>query len=307
MVVLGSFGTQKEKRQQESVLYDSSKNLKSRANIVREIDLAKVLKRRGAFQDKFDKAKWHTSLGVISVTGPKFMNWAQGVGGGGAIDLVIHLEKFDFKTAVCWLEDNFSSSVQTSNEKKSLPQKSFTLPKRDDNKMPGVTNYLEHHRGIPPRIINRLTSTGKLFADYRGNAVFVLLGKGKRAVGAELRGTTNLRWRGMAKGSKKSRGFFYIRNQASRKIVLCESAIDAISYFVLQPDCLALSTSGAHPNPAWLPILIRRGFDVFCGFDSNKTGDIIAKKMMGQYPSVKRLRPFKNDWNDVLRSKARLI
>ncbi len=127
-------------------MYDSFKNLKSRANIVREIDPVNVLKRTGAIQDRFDKAKWHTSLGVISVTGPKFMNWSQGVGGGGAIDLIIHLEKFDFKTAVYWLEDNFPSHLQTPNERISLPQRSFSLPKRDDSKLPGVMKYLEYRR-----------------------------------------------------------------------------------------------------------------------------------------------------------------
>ncbi len=281
--------------------------MKNKTDIVREIDLTEVLKRTGAVKDKCDKAKWRTPLGVISVTGPKFMNWSQGVGGGGAIDLIIHLKNFDFKTAVFWLSDNFPSYSQTSPEINSLQKSHLMLPRRDDNKLSGVMNYLEHRRGIPQRIINQLISSEKLYADYRGNAVFLLLGKEKKAVGAELRGTSDLRWRGMAQGSKKSRGFFYIRNRDSKQIILCESAIDAISYFALQPDCLALSTSGANPNPAWLPILIKRGFKIFCGFDSNKPGDIIAKKMIGHYPSVKRLRPNKNDWNDVLRSKAGLV
>ena len=35
------------------------------------------------------------------------MNWNQGVGGGGAIDLAMHLNKLGFKAAVEWLCHRF--------------------------------------------------------------------------------------------------------------------------------------------------------------------------------------------------------
>jgi hypothetical protein len=41
--------------------------------------------------------------------------------------------------------------------------------------------------------------------------------------------------------------------------LLCVSAVDAVSYFTLQLDCMAISTSDAHANPAWLNILIDKG------------------------------------------------
>ena len=71
-------------------------------------------------------------------------------------------------------------------------------------------------------------------------------------VGAELRGTTERRWRGMAPGSQKDRGFFAIPAEARATLVLCESAIDALSCFALHPDYRCLSTAGARPNPRWL-------------------------------------------------------
>ena len=79
--------------------------------MVRHIDLKEALNRTGAIKDNIDKAKWRTCQGVISVTGQKFINWSDGaIGGGGAIDLIIHLKQYDFKTAVSWLFDNFSIS-----------------------------------------------------------------------------------------------------------------------------------------------------------------------------------------------------
>ena len=148
-----------------------------------------------------------------------------------------------------------------------------------------------------------LIRSGKLYADKRSNAVFLLLGKEKKVVGAEIRGTNHSRWHGMASGSKKGLGAFYVKSQNTKKIVLCESAIDALSYFALHPDCMAASTSGANPNPAWLPLFIAKGFEIYCGFDNDETGERAANKMIHLYPMVRRLRPTKHDWNDVLRSQ----
>jgi len=53
-----------------------------------------------ATTDPHDPAKWHTDQGVLSLTGPKFMNWNHGVGGGGAIDLVMHLRQLSFGQAL---------------------------------------------------------------------------------------------------------------------------------------------------------------------------------------------------------------
>ncbi len=273
--------------------------------MVRHIDLKEVLNRTGAIKDNIDKTKWRTGQGVISVTGQKFINWSDGgIGGGGAIDLIIHLKQYDFKTAVSWLFDNFSiSGSHMSNNTKPAIQPALRLPQKDDKNLSRITNYLKYDRFVPPELINFLVKSAKLYADKRANAVFLLLGKEKTVVGAELRGTTTKRWRGMATGSRKDLGCFYIKRSHTNKMVLCESAIDALSCFALNRDFITLSTSGANPNPAWLTTFINKGFEIYCGFDADEIGDTIADKMIRRYPSVKRLRPTKHDWNEILQSK----
>ena len=274
-------------------------------SVVRNIDLKSVLKLTGAIEDKFDKTKWHTCQGVLSISGTKFINWNQYVGGGGAIDLIIHLKNYDFKTAVLWLSDNFPyDAIKSSPEIKNISKQELKIPKRDNTKLPKVVNYLVNVRCIPSSLIKYLINSHQLYADPRGNAVFLLLGKEKTVVGAELKGCNNIRWQGMSGGSKKDLGCFYIMKSKSM-IVLCESAIDAISYFVLNPNSLAVSTSGANPNPVWLKLFINKGFDIYCGFDSDKVGDNLAKNMIDLYPTVRRLRPPKHDWNDVLINKIK--
>lgn len=277
--------------------------VRQRAHRLRSIPLEDVLRAGGARRDRADKAKWHTARGTISITGMKFMNWNQSVGGGGAIDLAIHLNGFDFKAALEWLARHFPVCDHPEH---APPPRRFVLPPPDARKLPAVKRYLVHDRALPAALLYSLLDSGRLYADTRGNAVFLLLGEENSPVGAELRGTTRARWRGMAPGSHKDLGYFSLPASCATTIVLCESAIDAISCFALYPDRLCISTSGARPNPRWLPSLLQQGYRVYCGFDSDSTGEDTAQKMMALYPNVRRLRPAQHDWNDVLKSHATL-
>ena len=271
------------------------------------INLQDVLNETGAIQDTRDTRKWHTQQGVISVTGRKFMNWTRGEGGGGAIDLVIHLFEWDFKTTIRWLCETFSLPERHTGQYPIPSNSVFSTPKRDDAKLSRVLHYLSETRALPQTLCSTLIQEGTLYADARGNAVFLLLGKEKQPVGAELRGTSRIQWRGMAAGSGKDKGFFYVKREQTKKLVLCESAIDAVSCATLHPEYTTVSTSGARSNPLWMHALLRRGFDIYCGFDSDETGDNAAELLMSRYPQVKRLRPHLHDWNDILIEKRRLL
>jgi len=276
----------------------TSDEIRDRLHQLRAIPLESVLLATGGKRDPQDKAKWHTAKGAISITGMKFMNWSQGRGGGGAIDLAMHLNGLDFKDAVAWLRRRFP----LRDHSPSLPPvRPLTLPPPDPSKLGIVKQYLVHHRGITPALMDSLVELGRLYADTRGNAVFLLLGEENRPVGAELRGTGPARWRGMAQGSQKDLGYFFIHPPAPKMIVLCESAIDAMSCSLLHPSSLCVSTSGARPNPRWLPLFLSQGVPVYCGFDADSPGDAMAQQMIALYPAIHRLRPADHDWNDVLK------
>ena len=98
-------------------------------------------------------------------------------------------------------------------------------------------------------------------------------------------------WRGLAPGSQKDLGCFSIPATPLPSLILCESAIDAISCFALHPHHRCLSTAGARPNPRWLQPLLDQGCQVYCGFDADPTGDDMACAMIALHPTVKRLRP----------------
>jgi len=164
-----------------------------------------------------------------------------------------------------------------------------------------VRRYLTECRRLAPSFLEPLIQAGRLYADSRGNAVFLLVaGKAQRPVGAELRGTGPRVWRGLAPGTRKDLGYFWIGPQGFREIVLCESAIDAMSCFQIYPQYICISTAGVRSNPPWLPGLLARDFELHCGFDADGPGDAAAARMMALHAAIRRLRPPAHDWNDAL-------
>jgi len=295
-------------------------DFRRRADRVRDLPLETVLTLRNAVRDPRDRQKWHTEQGPLSITGQKFTNWHRNTGGGGAIDLVMHLADFDVSAAVAWLEQHSPAghaiagitghhasnnqhaalSVPPTNQAGKL-----RLPARDASKLRRVQNYLTQHRNLSSLVLEPLMEAGKLYADNRGNAVFLLVaGRANHPVGAELRGTGTRVWRGMAPGTRRDAGYFWVGAKEPKRVVLCESAIDAISCYMLHPDRVCISTSGARPNPPWLRVILDRGYEVDCGFDADLPGDATSREMIRLYPNIQRLRPAAKDWNVVLTSPS---
>ena len=307
----------------------ASDNFRRRGDAVRSIPLQTVLTEWGAERDRNDRSGWRTERGPLSVTGSQFFNWHRNQGGGGAIDLVMHLGELNYRSAVAWLEQHLgsvaavSTAASTSND--DSPRSSglhakakvrpLCLPAANPDNLQRVRRYLIEQRCLSANLIEPLIESGKVYADGRGNAVFLMVaGKPNRSVGAELRGTGRRVWRGLAPGTRKDEGCFWIGNggsekaPGSQKIVLCESAIDAISCFQLQatqPDwpCICISTAGVRPAPTWLVPLMSRGYEIYCGFDDDKPGNAASHQMITRNPSIKRLRPLAHDWNDALVSR----
>ncbi len=271
------------------------------AQAVRGIPLTEILPHLEAMPDRQDKARWKTPNGVISVTGMRFYDWHRQAGGGGAIDLVMHVRKLDFKSAVFWLRDVLALPT-TTVDTMPAPPRVFRPPAPCERNLPLAIHYLERQRCVPETVLAPLIRNRRIYADHRANAVFLLQNPQGQSVGAELRGTTRVPWRGMAPGSCKATGFFAAGPEDADSVVLCESAIDALSCHALHPAARAISTAGATPHPAWLSDLIATGKRIACGFDTDDAGENAAQTMIARHPAIGRLRPSRHDWNDDLRA-----
>lgn len=271
---------------------------------LRRTPMAAILRATGAQPDARDQSKWRTTRGVLSVNTTKFINWNSAQGGGGAIDLAMHLNNLNFNAAIQWLDQRFQSPHPPAPPRSTITNPKLVLPAPDNHHLDRVRNYLTKQRRLPQTLIEPLIQTGEMYADRHANAVFLLLGKENTPVGAELRGTQTQQWRGLAPGSRKDHGYFAAGNPSKQQAILCESAIDAISCATIYPDHLCISTSGARPNPAWLPPLLTQGWCIQCGFDADTTGDRIAQAMITIHHTIQRLRPPLHDWNDTLIASA---
>jgi len=222
----------------------------------------------------------------------------------------MHLNNHTFKDAVDWLAGLPAASQparfpvsQPTSPSHAPDSRPLALPVPVADTLPSVLRYLNLQRRLPLDLLRSLIDSGDLYADHHANAVFLLRGEQNDTVGAEVRGTGSRSWRGMAPGSRKDRGYFAVGPTSPNASILCESAIDAISCLLHHPHALCVSTSGARPNPHWLPVLIATGPPIYCGFDADPTGDHMAQSLIARHPLVQRLRPPLHDWNYTLRPR----
>jgi hypothetical protein len=284
-------------------------DFRRRADAVRSIPLETVLTHWGAQRDRRDRNQWRTDRGPLSVTGARFFNWQLEQGGGGAIDLVMHLGNLEPQAAVVWLQQHLGGTAAAASSVRGdapPPSRALRLPRANLAQWDRVRRYLIGPRCLAVSVLEPLFDAGKVYADRRGNAVFLMVaGKPNRPIGAELRGTAGSVWRGLAPGTCKDAGYFWVGAPRSRTIVLCESAIDAISCYQLHSmrsstECICISTAGVRGDPPWLQPLIARGYDIYCGFDDDEPGEAASCQMLTRHPSIQRLRPPAHDWNDAL-------
>ena len=293
------------------------------AHQVRNLDLAAVAASLGLEKDRRDKNKWKDAAHTISVTDGKFMDWLADKGGGGAIDLVMHVRKVDFKEAVQWLSgQTLTAHAQSQPQPGSKEPRPLELPQRDEGQWTTVRQYLVETRGLPAEWIDHFHSQGLIYADDHRNAVFLRYSDHKNdqawgrhnPTGASLRGTRNLEhpFHGLAPGSSREDGWFWLRSGKGevQRVVLTESPIDAISLAVLEKEkstqdskvSIYLSTDGSGAVPtAALKALLDRDGQVIAAFDADRAGEKMAWRIAEVLPGITRMSPAQGkDWNDRL-------
>jgi hypothetical protein len=173
--------------------------------------------------------------------------------------------------------------------------------------------YLENERAIPALALQYWRFEGRVKMDRHSNAVFPHFDN-DGLCGYELR---NSGFKGFASGGTK--GLWLSKSiSADRRLVICESSIDAISFAVLFPDGHARYGSiGGKLSPAQ-PDLIRaqidllpQGGEIVAAMDSDDAGRQLAEAIEKSFSATgrtdltfRRQEPngFK-DWNDLLRAR----
>src|SRR5205809_5380643 len=100
------------------------------------------------------------------------MNWHCSQGGGGAIDLAMHLNHLAFPAAVRWLERQFLIPPQAPPVQ--LSPRRLSLPPPDPHHLPAVTLSLLQQRAIPGSLTQYLLVSGQPYVDACAIVVFAL-------------------------------------------------------------------------------------------------------------------------------------
>jgi 5S rRNA maturation endonuclease (ribonuclease M5) len=294
------------------------------ADKVRDIPLEQVAHELGLDPAPKDKHKWEHENHTINITGSKFYDWQHLKGGGGAIDLVMHVNSCDFKQAVAWLNDRLgegamlqAASYHVREIAQNEPAPKFTPPVQEQSKWQQVKTYLTRERRLPSSLVDSLHQQELVYADDKQNAVFIRRSLDEETItGATLRGTAGAdnTFKGLALGSKRNAGWFHFQRGGHsgtpiQRAVLVESPIDAMSFAVLDRTdsrkTIYLSTDGAGMVPLeFLRTLPNKS--VIVAYDNDQPGNLMALHVMEQLPNSVRKSPKAKDWNEELKNMFNL-
>jgi hypothetical protein len=177
--------------------------------------------------------------------------------------------------------------------------------------------YLERRRALPRALLAMDRFAGRIRGDNMGNAAFPHF-DAEGLSGYELK---NVEFTGFASGGRKA---LWLSHEYSgdNRLVLCESAIDALSHAVLFPDNRTRYGSiGGKPNPQQ-PELIRAAIrrmpkyaKIIAAMDADEDGGKLSDMVREQVQLSERddlvfirEEPFGHkDWNDALRAKPQTV
>ena len=114
-----------------------------------------------------------------------------------------------------------------------VEQPSLRLPGPVPAHWSAVRDYLTRALFLDPALLEQCRHSGTLYADHRRNAVFTCRDLTRHTVGVELVGTDPLpdasTFKGLAPGSCRDRGGFWLASSPDPPTAIPESVVDALS------------------------------------------------------------------------------
>ena len=249
----------------------------------------------------------------LKISNGKWYWWSRGIGGRSAIDYLMASEGIPLVEAVRRVNRvTGGDKVLLSAPPLPMPARPFALPRQNVNNE-CVLDYLQK-RGIDSNVLDMCIFNGTLYEDIRHNCCFVGYDETHIPRYAMLRSSrVSCSFLQEVAGSDK-RYSFSLPTTESSKLYVTESAIDALSLYVLRgytPDNY-LSIAGANtPHGTTLPLALEhylalhQQIDTVClCLDNDRTGLQAAKAIQARLPERYRseLLPPKEgkDYNEQL-------
>ncbi|WP_414528452.1 MobV family relaxase [Nodularia chucula] len=298
------------------------------AEQLRDLPLEDVAWQLGLDRDHKQPEKWRGQGNNMNINGSKFYDFhpSEERGGGGAIDLVMHVNQCNYRQAIAWLYDGFGErglqrAVIAQAQKIATeiaqfePRPQFVPPAPDNQQWHKVENYLTQKRELLPSFIQAVHEQGLIYADEQQNAVFLMRNLDGETTGAFLRGTQgeDNSFKGYAKRTKRTDGWFHLKlggepNGEIEKVVLCKSPIEAMSFATLEMEVQqgipkTRTMYMAVDSHKSLPVEFLQTVPVVeVAYDNDDLGNETARMIMEQlhHDHAMRVKPKGKDWNDTL-------
>lgn len=247
----------------------------------------------------------------LKISNGKWYWWSRGIGGRSALDYLIEVEGIPLVEAVQKI--NAMEGIEKTVPSIYVPtHKPFVLPEHNVNN-DRVLQYLQM-RGIDREVIEMCIAFDTLYEDVRHNCCFVGFDETRSPRYAMLRSSDPSRsFLQEVAGSDKRYSFSLLPTE-STKLYITESAIDALSLYILRdfaPDNY-LSIAGANtPRGNMLPLALEHYLamhqqieSVYLCLDNDRAGIQAAKAIQARLPEQYRaeLLPPKEgkDYNERL-------
>src|SRR5947209_10040751 len=152
--------------------------------------------------------------------------------------------------------------------------------------------YLEHERGVPADVLLAPRFAGRMRIDSRGNTVFPHF-DAAGLCGYEIK---NCGYSGFAAGGQKGLWFSHAQ-PADRRLILTESAVDALSYAALFPDAedqTRYASLGGKPSSRQRALVqatiakLPAGAEIVAAFDADDAGRQMVEVIREAAASVAR-------------------
>jgi len=189
---------------------------------------------------------------------------------------------------------------RTSEHNRVNEKKALRMPEKSNDAYKRVFAYLNRKRRISNKLIKYLVDNELLYQDKKGNCVFVWYDKGV-IVGADINGTTDQRFKGIASGSDQKVGFNFCLSDDVERMIFFESPIELLSYLIIKRSQVNkktkyVSMSGCKNIAIDYHVYLHPDAEVIISTNNDKSG----KKIADNYKFKTRIPKNNNDWNEIL-------
>lgn len=265
----------------------------------RQTDLVAYLQSRGEPLKRVGANYIHREHDSLYIKGNMFC-WYSQDRKGNSVDFLMLYYDMSFQEAVEALTgaELHTPDYTAPQERKASPQRA-TDEKR-------VIAYLCKRRGLENRLIFALIKQGKLWQDTNGNCNFQIADWNEQAIGAEIVGTGDTRFKNVTEHS--GYGFHIILGEPTEALYF-ESAIDLLSCYQIYQTKLThhiLVSMGGLNNSIITELKKKKPtLTHWLCVDNDTAGNKFIFQMKSADTSMKLFQPPKQykDWNEYLLKK----